>query len=89
MSKSGIGNCLFQFSLQVCVRAPILSRLFVDGHHVLRYFLPLLLPALLQITALLLGTVGQKVHPSLSCPVSDWCKPIFVTSLMLRSKTLS
>lgn len=76
-------------SLQVCVRAAIFNstlgsgRLFVDSHCDLRHFLAWSLPALLrEITAHPPGTVGQKVHPSPSCPVADWCKPLLSTVWM-------
>lgn len=78
MSKTGVGNCLVWFNLPagVCQSTGInctlgSSRLSVDGHRDLSRFLPSPLPASLQeITALLLGTVEQKVRPSLSC--SAW-----------------
>lgn len=55
----------------------------MDSHHDLRHFLAWSLPALLQeITAHPLGTVGQKVHPRLSCPVADWCQPLLNTLWM-------
>lgn len=74
--------------LQGCASAPILTAPWavagsVDSHHDLRHFLSWLLPALLQETAAHpLGTVGQKVHPGLICPVAEWCKPLLSTMWM-------
>lgn len=91
MSKSGIVTAsATSVCLQVRASAPILTAPWavagsVNSHHDLRHFLSWLLPALLQeTTAHPLGTAGQKVHPSLFCPVAEQCKPLLSTMWMLN-----
>lgn len=86
-------DCLCHFSLPagMCQCADINSTLGSgrlceqSPWYDLRHFLSWLLPALLQeTTAHPLGTAGQKVHPSLFCPVAEQCKPLLSTMWMLN-----